>query len=270
MQYTYWDGSPTKVHGGLVIDTTWDQMKTRFTSPARSEHKGADGGWTAATFTTDHRKDEYVDKVTFLVLDHDAGEVSIQSAAESFDAYSCIVHATHRSRPEAHRWRAIFALTRPMTRAEHTRVWKDVAGNLQQHGVTLDVSTKNASRYWYSPVVCPGVPYEYVVSDGALLDVDALLSRPEPIRRPSRYEPGTAKGERYAHRVLERAARNVACANEGERNPMLNKEVWSVARFEELPTHVIVEAFTSAAKACGLGDIETRKTIASALKSRSR
>lgn len=270
MQYTYWDGSPTKVHGGLVIDTTWEEMSLRFSSPTRSEDKGADGGWTAATFTADHRKDERVDKVTFLVFDHDAGEVSIQSAAESFDAYACIVHATHRSRSEAPRWRAIFALTRPMTRAEHTRVWKDVAGSLRQHGMTLDVSTKNASRYWYSPVVHPGVTYECAVSDGALLDVDALLSRPEPVRRPSRYEPGTAKGERYAQRVLERAARNVAYANEGERNPMLNREVWSVARFEELPAHVIVEAFTSAAKACGLGESETRKTIQSALKSRSR
>lgn len=270
MQYTYWDGPPTKVRGGVLIETDWGQMKTRFSSPAWSANKAADGGWTAATFTEDHRTDANVDRVTFLVLDHDAGAVSVQDAAEQFEAYQCIVHATHSSRPEEPRWRAVFALTRSISRAEHAKVWKDVAESMQVHGVELDASTKNASRYWYSPVVHPGIAYECVCLDGAPLDVDALLSRPEPVRKPSRYEPGTAKGERYAHRVLERAARNVAYANEGERNPMLNKEVWSVARFEELSTQTIIDAFTSAARACGLGEHETRKTIASALKARAR
>lgn len=73
----------------------------------------------------------------------------------------------------------------------------------------------------------------------------------------------------YVVAALARAVSNVEGAGKGERNNMLNREAWSVARFivsGELSEDLVRRAFVDAARAAGLTEREAHRTVESALR----
>jgi hypothetical protein len=81
------------------------------------------------------------------------------------------------------------------------------------------------------------------------------------------------RGGRYALAALEAELAAVSGAPEGGRNDVLNRSAFAVARFVvsgELPAATVVDAFLRMAAAIGLGERESRATLASAISGRRR
>lgn len=288
MIYTLWPKGPDVVNGKREVDEPWPSFVRWLSEPLVTDDRNEAGGWSSARFRLDHRKGANVSDVTSLVLDHDYGTCSIEQMSKLASAYRHAVHATYRCRPDFPRWRAVIATSRNMTPEEYGLVWRLVVRKLLKQGVKIDDKTKDSSRYWYAPCVSPGVRYQVLHADGATLDVDALLeySRQQKSRVAStpatpRTVPSTVprtgprnvsgpKGEKYYRAIMRRSSDLVADAGEGERNAVLNREVYSVARFDQIQTHSIVSLMSEAAKYAGLDDEEIRRTINSALKARGR
>lgn len=109
-----------------------------------------------------------------------------------------------------------------------------------------------------------------------------LLDKPAPHEPPAQVEgapsspkprnddPLFARRRAYAVAALEREAEAVATAQEGGRNARLNEAAHAVANYVgsgHLAEAEVYEALTAAAMAAGLDAKETRKTIASGIKS---
>lgn len=94
--------------------------------------------------------------------------------------------------------------------------------------------------------------------------VPLVERRPPPVAVPSPAAP--ARRGAYLERAVAEESRRVREAGRGTRNATLFAAAYSLSRL--LPDDAVMESLFGAARACGLGDWESRRTIASALRRR--
>lgn len=160
LSITIWR-SLTDPHGTRA-SMTWNDLAAKLATPlprpTDAESPGI-GGWSPATFRGDRRAKDRVEAVTALVLDLDAGAVSLDRVRLAFKETRCIVHSTRRYTPEVPRWRVVVATSRPMTPAEYAVVWTYQRDRLAVLGIALDEQTKDPSRFWFLPCAPLGGAY---------------------------------------------------------------------------------------------------------------
>jgi hypothetical protein len=155
--------------------------------------------WSPASFgETKHRKDEYVEALSCLVLDFDDGPHWNDFVGE-WEAWTYAIHTTFQHRPEAPRWRAVFPLAQPVT----ADCWHDVYASLAiglGKGQT-DPSCSDRSRMYYLPSHPAGAEFYSHWHDGDLLRPDAFplveMNPPEPMPKPSQPGNGARPGDDY-------------------------------------------------------------------------
>jgi hypothetical protein len=98
---------------------------------------------------------------------------------------SGFIHTSFRHRPDAHRGRAELWLDRPVTAAEHSRLWRFFLPRFP----TAGTQSGDASRLWYMPGIPPGGEFRFIELRGALIEVDKVLAvapvLTEPVENPA-------------------------------------------------------------------------------------
>lgn len=192
MHFTLWPSltASTGGYGGV----TWDQLRAFVASPVTSERKEAMEGWSPAKFREDRRGRAYVESISALVLDVDAGDHPLERIREVFAPFAGLVHSswTHGHRkdgtpdPTVRRWRVVLDLARDATPAEHAAVWSHVRGLAAEAGIELDEATRDASRFWFVPGRRSSeAPYEWCELGGSPLDptrYPASITTGEPVQ----------------------------------------------------------------------------------------
>lgn len=131
-----------------------------------------------ATFTGGERCAAAVERVFALGLDID--EAPIPSRAElaaALAAHQAVVYSTSSATAAAPRWRAFVALSRPVTGDEYRRIWPAFVASLP---FPVGQAAKDPARAWYLPRAGVDGFFELLTTDGAPLDVEALLAAPAP------------------------------------------------------------------------------------------
>lgn len=130
-------------------------------------------------------------------------------------------------------------------------------------GQGCDVLAEGFSLNWWPS---RGLP---VANAGVLADWPAwLLAAALPPPAPALPPAGPVRHQDlYARSALRRAADAVSAAPAGQRNHVLNRETWSLARLD-VDDAVIWRSMLDAALAAGLDRREAEATIASALRRR--
>ena len=195
--------------------------------PTVLEHKADAGGFSLAHFAKDERRKAAVERVYALGLDCDDGTVSLEAATEMLSRYRAVLYTTHSATPEAPRWRAVLALSRPVSAPEYDELWPHASWHFGEALVKLDHAARDPSRLWYLPAMKPDAEFLCRASDGPALDVDTMLrgvreharnSPRRPYRLPSR-TPQLESVRRYVAKMDaaiagsggHRAAFRVAC-----------------------------------------------------------
>lgn len=214
-----WFPSVRGAHGGgrFAFDRSTLEHWWRGPTPAGGlTDKGALPVWCAALFAGDRRAKAGVELVTALVLDFDAVPVSLRDVAQSTPMAS-IGHTSwsHGSPTKpGHCFRLLLPLSRPISPAEHARLWAWLEAVYGQRGATVDPSTKDPGRAWFVPCLRDG--YEAVsLLERDVLDVEHALTEAPPIPPATTSADGARQGLHHAGpkacaTVLERARRYLA------------------------------------------------------------
>lgn len=102
-------------------------------------------------------------------------------------------------------------LSRPLSRDDHTRVWRFAAGAAERAGLLPDYAAADAARIWSVPAIPPGGTYSVTRFDGEPLDVnEALLAIPRDEPRVSAPVPQMSDD---VSRRTERARRWLECVD---------------------------------------------------------
>ena len=254
---------------GDACRVAWSSLVARPSRPSRGGAKDMAGAWSPARYRDNVRRKDHLVSVRALVLDVDAGG-DVERAAEAVSRYRAIVHETFSSSSADPRCRIVLYLAKPVDAGTYETAHAVVRAHLRAHSFEVDEAAKDASRLCFLPVRRPGAPYAFRTVDGASLDVQRLLAA-QPPTRTTTWSPariGHASG--YTRGALHSAARVVAVAAEGARNSTLNRETYSVARFDDLDDGTIEAALLPAALAAGLPEREARRVIAGAIHARRR
>jgi hypothetical protein len=233
-------------------------LRHEFERPLLCDNKTALPGWSPTTFTNDRRSKKFVEAVYALVLDYDDG-TAIASALGVWGASRGLLHTTWSHGDEKPRFRVVVLLSRPVTVAEYAAVWVWAAARATSAGHEIDQTCKDPSRLWFLPGARRGAPYELHPLDGDVLRVDEILSA-----GPARAVNST----NYGAGALRSATRLIAAAPEGERNGVLNRQSFAMGQLVaggELVRTEAEDQMLAAARVAGLGDAETRRTMASGL-----
>ena len=241
-----------------------DSLRALFDSPAAYTSELAFPGYSCATFRPCTRKKANVHHVTALVFDVDGGAPSaVEDAQRALMGRSGFIATTKSDTVDARSFRALLFLSREATPAEFERLWLLGAKVLGDHGVKVDKACKDPSRFWFMPSTgCRVIDLE-----GTPLDVDAACVPAPPPAVPAR------RREAYVTAALQLECRKVREAAEGTRNAVLNTAALKLGHYvgggvlEESDAEAALEA---AARAVGLEEEETVKTIRSGLTAGKR
>lgn len=174
---TYWPSLREPV--GRPFAPSWEKLAERFSKPLEVAEKTDAPGWAPVRFAEHRRAKANVQTISAIGFDFDELEVSIgELAATGFDS-AAIVHSTYSHMGDGPRARAIVRISRPISVAEHERLWTFLAGSFESIGFKPDPAAKDPSRLWFVPSVGIGKSNFYVFRavEGAPLDVDAELAR---------------------------------------------------------------------------------------------
>ena len=188
------------------VDLTWEQFGEALKAAtstactlatcmrAQCEHK-AGHAWSPASYPVGAtRSRASVTEVACLPLDLDhVPPDQMLSTLGKLSPFKRIVQSSHSDAPSDRCLRPILALTRPVLASEYPRFWNAAVVAL---GVPVDRATSDASRLYYLPSrpsdAChsadDGSGYMFSFSDGALLDVDAILASAPPEPEPVPYD----------------------------------------------------------------------------------
>lgn len=171
----------------------WSDLVDMFREPSRLPtsrlQRTDDGRWSKprdlagyapATFRGDKRSLENVERVFALLLDYDDGATSQADALAVWQGFAAFAHSTFNSSTNAPRFRVELQLSRSVTRDEHAILWRWARARVAAAGHAIDEATKDASRFWFSPVMPDDAAYDFAVLDGAPLDVDAIIATATP------------------------------------------------------------------------------------------
>ncbi len=258
---------------GTMHTFEWQRLARWCASPAVVADKASEGGFVLADLRNGIRRNSHVVSVSALAIDHDAGTIRLSGAHTALVAYTHIAYTTASHTVEAPRWRAIVAVSRPITVDEYRVLWAHVARHIEHAGVALD-HARDACRLWYSPTIRTiNSPFEWCACDGRPLDVDRLLvmaaAQIEKERRPRAPKPAPGRRDRYITVALEKAAAAVSSASHGDRHATLLKEAFGLARLdldERQIASALLPAFVTAAG--GHRQLEGRRAIRDAVRAR--
>lgn len=223
-------------------------------------------GYAPVTFTDDYRKLEGVESVNALCLDFDDGDFD----PVAWKPYLGVAHTTRHhcrkkgDKPALTRWRVMLLLSRPVTVAEHAKLWQWAA---DMGGGTVDPSAKDASRLWFYPPNGAAV----VDLDGTVIDVDVVLKRTgwgDAVKRAHAMVPAGKVVERWARKAIEDETWAVRGTPPGGRNNRLNTAAFNLGQIVaggHLGQAEVERELTKAAAAAGLTQREALNTIRSGL-----
>lgn len=192
----------------MRVECTAARFVDRFRRAPSYPNKDALPRWCAATLRGGRRRLADVERVHMLVLDVDH-EADGQAIARAFGGVQGFAHSTWSSTPMSPRFRVVLFLARPITVAEHDRVWRWGAIQLERMGHAPDYAARDAVHAWACPGVPVGVPYEFHELHGKPIDVDAVLPTVPaavPVPQGTWRLPATSD-------VIDRARRWLACVD---------------------------------------------------------
>lgn len=174
---------PREMAKGKRRRVLWRSLADGFTNPrVAAKEKNDLPGWAPATFRGEHRKLPNVESVHAVVVDVDNKTVesptTIEGALNATLELAAIVHTSWSHKPAEPRFRVVYPVSRAMTPAEYPLVWRWLHQRYVQAGLSIDESTKDASRYWYWP--CRRNNYWSGMRQGHPIDVDAVLGEEPP------------------------------------------------------------------------------------------
>ena len=162
---------------GIAADQPIADLLAWIRQPKIATDKTSLPGFSLARFQNNHRALADVIDVSAVVLDDDASGLTVEDIAAGLaDVAAGVVYSTHSSTPGAPRTRTILFVSRPMTAAEHSRVWTHVAALVKTRGLIADEQAKDASRLWFVPAIQPEATFYYAEFGAEPLDVDAILT----------------------------------------------------------------------------------------------
>ncbi len=182
-------------------------------APVTVPHKASAGCFSAVRYRPGaERGNDGVEAVTALVFDFDhLSRPDTRRLLDAIAGRACCLHTSfsHLSGgPDDLCFRLVLPCTRTMEPGEYRRVWQQVRADL---GDFADPAARDPSRLWYLPSCAPGRERVAKLAwrDGALLDVDAVLSAAGPVsassgagarsRASGAAEHPVAEGSRSAH-----------------------------------------------------------------------
>ena len=251
----------------------WGDFAVAFAEPQRGTDKAQAGGWAAGQYREGIRRRSHLATTPLLVVDVDAGG-DVEAVAAALESYSCIVHETFSSTPEAPRCRIVLRLSRPVDAETYRPLHAVVRAHLAARGVVADAAAKDPTRLSYRPVRRPGDSYAFRVGEGAPVPVEGVLAarpEPEPPPQPPRRPPTAQHRDAYVAAALRRAGDAVAAAAPGTRHGTLFHEAWSLARLGLAVGDVEAELLPPAVQAMGRPrEREARRTIRDAVRARTK
>lgn len=287
-----------KSNSPAVESGTWESLCSLFKQSARQTNCTADtcpgkdcpeknGLLFSPVVIKGRRKEGNVPALSCFVgdLDHLSEEQEIAARA-AVKGYAYLLHSTHGHAPPKERaLRLVLPLAVPfeLAKGEDTASFKKRweaarAAIIEKFSLPADPACKDLSRMYYLPTHHADVPLVLESAHGPALDLGRLLAEHKPKKEKPRPKVTTRSTARptgdppaYLVAALRSALDNVQSAPEGERNNTLNKEAFSIAGFAANPDAGISKQwvhdhFEQAAKAAGLGDSETLKTLRSAIE----
>lgn len=205
---------------GAAAKLPWSDVFERLSriAPFRGdEHPG----WSAAVFRENKRGLENVERVTAAVLDYD-GTDTIDGAVGDWGRFYGLLHTTKKHGDDAHRFRVILPLIRPVSAFEWSALW--VRLNAYAGG-KLDAAAKDASRFWYLPGVVDGGSFSARELGRQVLDVDEWLRKPDPTPKVETYIPPPRSQDEIEQRAISYIAKmDPAISGSGGHNA-----TWQVA-----------------------------------------
>lgn len=229
------DGDPAKAFRarttGTPGTTTWDGLvrmlsrapegdPSRYADP--NVQKAARGGWSACALKNGRRLGEAFVETRLLGLDID-NNGEIEKALAAFAPFKKIVHSTYKSTAEAPRCRVVLLLKEPCRDADaFRRAHRALRQGLVRAGwfraEDFDDAGSDPSRLWFLPMVPPGVPYAFHVTEGALLDLRKLVPNVASEKPTIRKSKNTKTTSTNGAGALVWADRRMSAASEGQRH----------------------------------------------------
>jgi hypothetical protein len=201
--------------------------------------KRQEGGWTGGLYRNGWRHHTAFVRTELLTIDID-GSGDVHRAAEGFAPFRKAIHSTFKSRPEARRCRLVLQLSKPCTdlqqykrahRALRERMfaWGYVPAD-KARGIKgdIDEGASDATRLNYGPMHHPDRTFDFLATDGELLDLERIPVTPKPAPAPT--PPRERNADKYREGALRRAEQEVRGALEGQRHHELFRQAAALAR----------------------------------------
>lgn len=225
------------------------------------------------------RKKATVDAVACLVIDLDhVPPAELDVVLGRFEAYDYVMHSSHSDSPSDRCVRVVVRLSRPVPGPEWPRFWRAAIDAL---GAPADERCKDPSRLYFLPSrpadaaidAFDGSGFDYATSDGAPIDVDAILATAPPAAPERAREPveipefqGAPDPDAYAAAV---EALGTAWAPRGQRHVAQLALAGALTRVG-WPVELVAQFCHDVAETAepGTGDLEKR--LAAARSSREK
>lgn len=177
---------------GRAVDIHWPEFFTDMQVAGPFLGEQSHPGWSPVEFAPCERAATNARKVFAMVLDYDGTE-NIDTAANRWSQFYGLLHTTRKHTADAHRFRVILPLGRPISRFEHESLWRRLFAMAEGK---LDSQTKDVARFWFTPGA--NDPAQYMIRRlcGQPLDPDEILAQPEPVAKQEAAPLGTPALER--------------------------------------------------------------------------
>lgn len=173
---------------GTLLESDWSKILDLLShwQPFKGDREHP--GWSAAVFEPCERSNDNVRLVTALVLDYD-GTARIQDALDLWSSFMGVIHTTRKHTDEAHRFRVVLPMTRPVAPSEYSALWRRI---YEKAGRKVDASPKDAGRFWFMPGSPNRLTFVAHRLHGEPLNPDQILAEPDPTPKPER-PPSSAR-----------------------------------------------------------------------------
>ena len=243
-------------HAGKQIGESFAELVQYVSRPLVSREKEAHGGLVLGRFREEMidgqslgvRRLTYFVGTSMLGLDYDDGKETAFSLHAAIEGLH-LVYSTFSSTPGRPKSRAILFLDREIDRDTHKRMMRAIYAKFAEAGATFDPSAKDATRWWFAPVVHPERADAHEVHASPYsappVSVDLWLAHADRIdaayaaelAERRRLMPKSAASTDAQRNALDRGAlrsgrERVLAAGKGERHEVLNREAHSLAREE--------------------------------------
>lgn len=231
--------------------------------------KSTRGGWSACGLKGGRRLGSAFVETVLLGLDIDKNG-DIERVLRAFAPFKKIVQLTYKSTVAAPRCRVILRLKEPCRDAEtFRRAHRAVRDAVVRAGwfqpADFDNAGSDPSRLWFLPMVPPGVPYVFHVTDGDLLDMSKLVPNVASKAPSLKKSPRSVKPNTNGSGALAWADRKMRAAPEGHRHTTAySMAAWLAEIDPPIPEPEIVSALMAHAPV--RREAEFRRTIADAIQ----